>query len=522
MISESDRDIINNYVPRPTLNESVYCIINNIIDLPVCKQCNANKVTFFYSCRKGYSDFCSLQCSRKHPDSKTKRENTNIKRYGCKNVKQNAAVQEKTKANNIKKYGVSNPTQLQTVKDAISATLTETYADRKSEILALKEQTFLERYGDHPNRTAAIKNQKIIDTQVKYGVDHTTQLQSVVQKIQESKEFLYKEMYSSVIDYIDSLPTPKTRVALAKECNVSLAVISNLVKKYNLPVVDVAYSVSNVEIEVVEFIKSLGIINVVQGNRQILDGKEIDIFLPDYNIGIEVNGIYWHSEEYGKDRSYHVEKTNRCLEKNIQLLHIFDAEWMDKDKQAIWKSMITSRLLLNKKIYARTCTVKEIDAPTARTFCESNHLQGYVNGTIRLGLFDRDLLLLQVIVLGKPRYSTKADYELIRSATVRGITVVGGLSKLLANVKGSIISYADRRYSNGNGYSATGFGKVGITLPNYFYVVNGQLESRIKYQKHKLHRLLETFDQNLTESENMRNNNFYRIWDCGNYVFLKN
>jgi hypothetical protein len=60
-------------------------------------------------------------------------------------------------------------------------------------------------------------------------------------------------------------------------------------------------------------------------------------------------------------------------------------------------------------------------------------------------------------------------------------------------------------------------------LPNYFYIAKNQvrLESRNKYQKHKLVALLEDYDANLTESQNMFNNSYRRLWDCGNVVFTK-
>jgi hypothetical protein len=48
------------------------------------------------------------------------------------------------------------------------------------------------------------------------------------------------------------------------------------------------------------------------------------------------------------------------------------------------------------------------------------------------------------------------------------------------------------------------------------------LESRQKFQKHKLKDKLEVFNAELTEWHNMQNNGYDRIWDCGNMVFIKN
>jgi hypothetical protein len=45
------------------------------------------------------------------------------------------------------------------------------------------------------------------------------------------------------------------------------------------------------------------ITKVDRNNRSILGGKEIDLLLPEHNIGIEYNGLFWHSERVHKDPS---------------------------------------------------------------------------------------------------------------------------------------------------------------------------------------------------------------------------
>jgi len=61
--------------------------------------------------------------------------------------------------------------------------------------------------------------------------------------------------------------------------------------------------------------------------------------------------------------------------------------------------------------------------------------------------------------------------------------------------------------------------------PDYWYwnykKSGFMLESRIKYQKHKLKTVLEKFNPAKSEVENMKDNGFYQIFDCGNFVFKK-
>ena len=129
------------------------------------------------------------------------------------------------------------------------------------------------------------------------------------------------------------------------------------------------------------------------------------------------------------------------------------------------------------------------------------------------------------MTFGKTRFSKKYEYEMIRFCNKKFISVVGGASKLykyfIRNYKPkSVISYANRRYSDGNLYDKLGFKFSHFSTPNYWYFKNNQkLYSRIMFQKHKLKDLLESYDSNKSEIENMIANNYQRIFDCGNIIF---
>ena len=236
--------------------------------------------------------------------------------------------------------------------------------------------------------------------------------------------------------------------------------------------------------------------------------------MPDFKLAIEYNGYYWHSK---KDKNYHLNKTELCNEKGIQLLHIFDFDDLD-----IWKSIISNKLGLNTKIYARKCIIKELEYKEVKDFLNTNHLQGTCPSKINLGLFYNGELV-EVMTFGKPRFNKKYDYELLRLCTKKYSNVIGGASKLLKYFKekynGSIISYANRRFSNGNIYKQLGFKELKKTEPNYWYVNEDEILSRYQCQKHKLKNILEDFKPELSESENMTNNGYFRIYDCGNIVY---
>ena len=219
-------------------------------------------------------------------------------------------------------------------------------------------------------------------------------------------------------------------------------------------------------------------------------------------------------------------KTQKCLEKGIQLIHIFQDQWLYK--QDIVKDRIKNIIgIYNNRIFARKCTIKEIKAKECNDFLDINHIQGHDNSKIRLGLFYQDQLI-SVMTFAKPRFNKNYQWQLVRFASKLGTQVVGGASKLLKYFQRNyqpknIISYADRRYSNGKLYYALGFNFLNNSEPNYWWTNGYIIYPRYQCQKHKLKELLgqQNFNSQLSESENMYNNGYNKIYDCGNMVFAK-
>jgi len=269
---------------------------------------------------------------------------------------------------------------------------------------------------------------------------------------------------------------------------------------------------SNGEKEMFDFVSNLDE-NAINNDRSILKPKELDILIPNKKIAIEFDGLFWH-----KDDNLLI-KTNQCKKKGIQLLHFYEDEW--EYKKDICKSIIASKLgIFNERFYARQCEVKEISNDEYNDFLNINHIQGSINTPIRLGLFFQNELV-QCIGLGKSRFS-KNEFELYRMCTKLNSQVIGGFSKLLKHVKAlykidSLYAYVDKRLFNGDSLKKIGFSQISETKPSYFYFKNFNRENRVKYQKHKLKNILPNFDENLSEFENMKNNGFSRIYDCGAY-----
>ena len=274
------------------------------------------------------------------------------------------------------------------------------------------------------------------------------------------------------------------------------------------------------EKELLVFILNLGLI-LEPNNKTVLSGKELDIYIPSHKLAIEFNGLYWHSEEY-LDNKYHLDKTIECEKLGIQLIHIFEDEWLYK--KDIVKSRLKNLLGFNDiKIYGRKCLIKEVDSNETKDFLNKNHVQGNVNSPIKLGLYYENELVSLMTFGGLRKVLGNKDkddsYELVRFCNKLNTTVIGGADKLLKYFiktykPKEIISYADRRWSQGNLYKKLGFTFVHNSKPNYFYIINKTRKHRFSYRKDIL--IKEGFDTNKSEREIMNERKIHRIYDCGN------
>lgn len=255
-------------------------------------------------------------------------------------------------------------------------------------------------------------------------------------------------------------------------------------------------------------------------NRKLIKPKELDIYLPEHNLAIEINGLYWHSErKLGKTQ--HITKHNICQTKGINLVQFYDVEVLEKFN--IVCSILSTKLgLVQNKIGARQTKLIPITYKKASIFLENNHIQGTRTTSINYGLFFGEELV-SVATFNKHK---KYGYELIRLCNKTNTIISGGANKLLSkflldyNPIG-LVSYCDKRLFYGGVYHNLGFLEKEDSSPNYHYFNDRQykLLSRVAFQKHLLPKKLSKFDPEKTEYENMLDNGYDRIWDCGNKVF---
>lgn len=490
--------------------------------------CNCGKFKKYKNNGK-YRESCgSKECANLH------REDTCVNIYGESNVSKVNIFKEKIIKTSTERYGAPNPMQ--------------------SDIIKTKQKyAIIKKYGvDNISKLESIKKKKTETCMNNFGSLHPMQSSEVKIKSKETCFLKYDNYWIQSKQYLDIKRIEslnKSILISAEVCSINedFSLNCKCSKDHNYTLtrhllywrerskniictecnpIGSCYS-SGGQNEIYEYISSIYNGNIIVNNRSIFNGKyELDLYLPELNIAFEFNGIYWHSELF-KDKNYHLIKTMKCQEKNIQLIHIWEDDW--KSKQDIVKSVISSKLrCIKNKIFGRKTVIRDVSTKDSKKFLEQNHLQGFCISSIRIGLFfDEELVSLMTlgksrVGSGKSRDNGSAEkLELLRFCSKINNTVVGGASKLFNHFKQnhveSVYSYSDISRNTGRVYEELGFTKVYSTQPNYYYVVDHARRHRFNFRKDVL--IMEGYDPKKTEHEIMLDRGIYRIYDCGSAKF---
>lgn len=278
--------------------------------------------------------------------------------------------------------------------------------------------------------------------------------------------------------------------------------------------------------QLLQFIKSLGV--KVEDERRISKRPgdprwKMDAYLPEYRIGIEYNGLRWHSTKFKTDPAHHLKRSLLAAQQGIRLVHIHEDEWTHKPE--VVKHLLTHMLGKSQRLAARKCEVREVPPEQARDFHETYHIQGSrFQPKVSYGLYHAGELV--ACMSFDTKTSNRANpygdglWELIRFSSK--YAVAGGASKLFKRFVREkhplkVVSFSMNHLFTGGVYERLGFRLDGNVPIDYTYVdlLDVRRLHKSNFQHSRLRLRFTNYDESLTEEENCRMNGFYRIYDCG-------
>lgn len=458
-----------------------------------------------------------------NPEVQSQIESTNLERYGVRRPLQNDDIKKNWHETNRRLYGYANPMQNVDIQEKVKNTCISRYGNAcflQSELgLSKTREAFHKKYGvDYFSQSHMWKLSRMLDP---------SKVSNLMKFRENPAEFVDKNFESS----------PSIR-ELAAELGIHENTAGQLILDFGLED-KIDYVYSYMENEVYNFLIDLDPhMSIERNTHRVITPYELDIYLPEYHIGIECNPTSTHNSSINTfsktdppiNYDYHLMKTKKCQDEGIFLFHIFGSEWTySKD---IIKSMIKNLLgKTDNVIYARNTEVKEVSGEVAKKFLNENHRQGNANSSTRLGLYLEDELV-SLMTFGKMRAtigtSSKEDlsncYELVRFCSKLNTNVVGGASKLFKHFLKEyhpvrIRSFSDRAHTKGSLYEKLGFHKVRTSNPGYVWVdaVTDLSYHRVNAQKQNIRKFLQddSIDLTKTEKQIMEEHGFLQVYDCG-------
>lgn len=235
---------------------------------------------------------------------------------------------------------------------------------------------------------------------------------------------------------------------------------------------------------------------IYRSNREILGGREIDIWIPSYSLGIEFNGNRFHSSAMDKDRNYHLNKTILAERRGVSLLHIFSDMW--ETRPGVVLDTVFRILGRGREVDPAVCTEADLSEKEARTFIDRQCLRpsdpratmfiGYLSGNVPIAVLE---------------YSENTVYGYHEAM---GLRIRDGLQNLLEN-KGlwKLRVYGDRGLLEDRPWKELGYSAVGCTEPRLWYTEDF---------KRRIPSWCVRLDENKTKS-------MYTIYDCGELIMEK-
>lgn len=411
-----------------------------------------------------------------------------LERYGAKHTLSSANLRAKVEKTSLTKYGITHPASSDASRNKRKKTNTERYG------------------GPSPGASAEIS--------AKYG--KTRRANKATNHIATAEQLGFKLISGDPFD----------REPSTWQCSCGSQFSHSWMTAQHAPICRVCTPMirgtSKEEQELAEWLRGQ---LQIETNYRIYTGKktysELDVFVPSKKVAIEFNGLYWHSELFGRGSRYHADKMKLAAENGIKLVQVFEHEW--SKKKEICKSIISAKLgLIKNKFHARKLELVQLDKAEARAFFDQNHISGNSTFNVAFGLKLNGELLCAGSWAQDRFARDKSKIELIRFTSKINCSISGGLGRITAAAQAffpgrTLKTFCDLRWGTGDGYTAAGWDRIKETAPAYWYFTGLNVSHRSMYQRKKLLEL--SGKDSGTEWELAQFCGLNRFWDCGNAVF---
>ena len=356
----------------------------------------------------------------------------------------------------------------------------------------------------------------------RYGVAYNSQRKDIHDRWTKTK--LSENVYSKLSDKewleTEYLREGKTALEIGKDLGCDFSTVLCYCRSYGFPIRQ-HYNQSQIEREVYDWLKGLGI-NVIQSYVGAYnDKRELDLFIPSKNLGIEINGLYWHTEQF-RDKYYHQKKKNEIRE-GVRLIQITDKQW--KEKREICESIVLNALGLSKRIGARKCKVETYQHTTDEitAFFDHSHMDGFVGGSTYIVLRYEGEIVAGVI-FGRSRFHKEKRTEILRYVCKNGTQIQGAFNRIIKEYRKTngepLFSYVNLSLFDATLYRVNpNWSFKGYTGLGYLWTNGNEVISRYKAMPKRLKEWLPNYTEGKGEVGNMQSNGYYRYFDCGNAVY---
>lgn len=497
-----------------------YYIIQNHSVIESANYFNCGKDAFSYFCKRNNikkdRKLTNKVESKSKLDKKEIRRDELIKRISKKDLLNIINDKHSSIKNIFKKYNI-NKKEYNYLKDyyKLNDRKSQTYRKDTLRILNNYDKDFIYDYYITQNHTInecmeffKVKRDTFLKCLDYYNIDKVVHLSDIIKNIDEN-EFKYYVKNNHSFNEITT------------KFNIDYWQLISLLDYFKIEDKDIAIKTGTIPEN--EF-KQLLINNNIEYEYQF----NLNNYRYDFKVGnklIEINPSYTHNSFYGfrnlvpsLDKKYHYTKTKNAVDNGYNCISIWD--WDDVNK-------VLNIIKPRDRVYARKCSIKEVDLKKAKEYLNKYHLQGYARDKIRLGLYNEDELV-GIMTFGKPRYNKKYEWELVRLCSHK--YVVGGAEKLFNYFvhnynPNSIISYCDMSKFKGETYLKLGFKYKSYSINKHWYNIKEKIHITDNLLRQRgFDQLFKTnYGKGTSNEELMRENGFVEIYDCGqaSYVWEK-